>query len=36
MILTIIGLAIFSDSEAWGEDWKLFSVGSMKLLQTFT
>jgi len=28
MILTIIGLAIFSDSEAWGEDWKLFFVGS--------
>jgi len=28
MILTIIGLAIFSHSEAWGEDWKLFSVGS--------
>ncbi len=28
MILTMIGLLIFSHAEARGEDWKLFSVGS--------
>ena len=28
MVLAIIGLAIFSHAEVWGEDWKLFSVGS--------
>ena len=28
MVLATIGLAIFSHAEAWGEDWKLFSVGS--------
>ncbi len=28
MVLILIGLGIFSDVEANGEDWKLFSVGN--------
>ena len=27
MILTIVGLVIFSHAKVWGEDWKLFSLG---------
>ena len=28
LIITIVGIAIFFNAEAWGEDWKLFTISS--------